>query len=293
MRALVFGGMGQLGRALQAQAAREIKQGSWIIQGAGRSDCDIADEAAVKAMITASDADIIINAAAYTAVDKAESDAEYAMAINGFAPGWMAESCAASGKKFIHISTDFIFGEGHKAPIPVDALASPLSVYGATKLAGEIAVQAAMPGALIIRTSWVYGATGANFVLTMLRLMKERSEIGVVADQFGSPTAAPDLTLAIMAMAEAGASGLYHFTNDGMCSWHEFAVAIAQEGVAAGLLAQAPIIKAIPTSAYPTPAKRPPYSVLEKQAAWDILGGPARDWRDALRETILEIKQHG
>jgi dTDP-4-dehydrorhamnose reductase len=297
VKALVFGAAGQLGRALQAAMAAKTA-GDWKMQAVDRAACDIADEAAVKAVIADSDADIVINAAAYTAVDKAESEADLAMTINGLAPGWMAQACVASGKKLVHISTDFVFGEGHDAPIATDALTLPLSVYGATKLAGELAVHAVLPAhgdssALIIRTSWVYSATGGNFVLTMLRLMKERDELGVVADQFGSPTAAPDLAAAVIKLAGAGASGVYHFTNDGTCSWHEFAVAIAEEGVAAGLLSKAPIINAIPTSGYPTPAARPPYSVLDKQATWDKLGGPARHWRDALRETILEIKHHG
>ncbi len=288
MKALIFGGAGQLGRALQAYSGD-----GWRFDAADLPECDITDEAATKARIAASDADVIINAAAYTAVDKAESDAELAMAINGTAPGWMAQTCAASDKKFIHVSTDFIFGEGHSAPIAPAAQPSPLSVYGATKWAGEQAVRAVLPSALIIRTSWVYAAKGANFVLTMLRLMKERDTLGVVADQVGSPTAASDLASALLTLAQAGAHGTFHYTNEGICSWHEFAVAIAEEGVAVGLLERAPVINAIPTSAYPTPAARPAYSVLDKQATWDILGGPARPWREALRETILEIKQNG
>ncbi len=288
MKALIFGGAGQLGRALQARSGAD-----WQFDAADLPECDITDEAATKAMIAASDADVIINAAAYTAVDKAEGEPELAMAINGTAPGWMAQACGLSAKKFVHVSTDFVFGEGHNAPISPSATPSPLSVYGATKWAGEQAVAAAMPGALIIRTSWVYAAKGANFVLTMLRLMKERDQLGVVADQIGSPTAAQDLAAALLALVQANASGTFHYTNDGICSWHEFAACIAEEGVAAGLLERAPVINAIPTSDYPTPAARPAYSVLQKQATWDLLGGPARHWRDALHETIMEIKANG
>ncbi len=288
MKALVFGGAGQLGRALQANAGS-----GWSIKAIDLPECDITDQVSTKSMILSSDCDIVINAAAYTSVDKAENEPDLAKKINGDAPGYMAVACAASGKGFVHVSTDFVFGECHDAPIKPCAIPSPLSVYGSSKLAGEQAVQAAMPEALIIRTSWVYAAVGANFVLTMLRLMKERDELGVVADQIGSPTSAGDLARAIVKLAEAKTTGLFHFTNEGICSWHEFAQAICEEGIEAGLLDKAPTINAILTSAYPTPAKRPPYSVLEKSATWKALGSPARHWRDALHETILEIAQHG
>ena len=288
MKALVFGGAGQLGRALQAAAGDE-----WSVEATDLPECDISDRDAIQSRICGSDADIIINAAAHTAVDKAESEPELAQRINGDAPGYIAAACAEAGKKLVHISTDFVFGAGHDAPIAPDAAPSPLSVYGVTKLAGERAVHAVMPSALIVRTSWVYAAKGANFVLTMLRLMKERSELSVVADQIGSPTSANDLAHAIMALAKIDAKGIYHYTNDGICSWHEFAAAICEEALAAGLLETAPVIHAIPTSDYPTPAARPHYSVLDKKATWEKLGGPARHWRDALHETILEIRQNG
>jgi len=288
MKALVFGGAGQLGRALQAKAGN-----GWTIEAVDRSECDITDEGATKAMIAGSDCDIVISAAAHTAVDKAESERELAQKINGDAPGWIAQQCAASSKALVHISTDFVFGEGHYKPIKPDAKPSPLSVYGTTKLAGELAAKAALPDVLIIRTSRVYAAKGTNFVLAMLRLMAEQDELGVVADQIGSPTAADDLADAVTRFADAGATGIYHFTNDGMCSWHEFAIAIAEESVAVGLLERYPIITAVPASSYPTSARRPAYSVLDKQTAWGILGSPARHWRDALRETILEIRENG
>ncbi|NJM51013.1 MAG: dTDP-4-dehydrorhamnose reductase [Sphingomonadales bacterium] len=288
MKALIFGGAGQLGRALQDCAGER-----WQFDAVDLPECDIGDEAAVQARIARSDADIIINAAAYTAVDKAESEPELAQRINGDAPGYMARAAAEAGKGFVHISTDFVFGDGYDAPIAPDAVPSPLSVYGATKWAGERNVQAAMPDALIIRTSWVYAAAGANFVLTMLRLMKERSELSVVADQMGSPTLARDLAGAVLALAQAKAAGLYHYTNEGVCSWHEFAVAIGEEALAAGLLDTMPVIHPIPTTGYPTPARRPAYSVLDKAATWEKLGEPARHWRGALHETILEIQNNG
>ena len=288
MKALVFGGRGQLGRALQAGALA-----GWEIDGFDLPECDITDEAATRRMIADGGHDIVINAAAYTQVDKAEAEAELAQKINGDAAGWMASECAVSEKAFVHISTDFIFGGAHSSPIKADAKAEPLSVYGKTKLAGELAVHAAMPDALIIRTSWVYAAVGANFVLTMLRLMKDRDELSVVADQVGSPTSATDLAAAVMALAEAGAKGMFHFTNTGDCSWHEFAVAIAEEAHTTGLLSSIPQINPITTADYPTPAARPAYSVLEKKATWDVLGKPARHWRAALRDILKEIKANG
>jgi dTDP-4-dehydrorhamnose reductase len=288
MKALVFGGAGQLGQALQA-----TDHNSWAIKAIGRAECDITNEAETRAIIASNDCDVVINAAAYTAVDKAESELELAQIVNGYAPGWMACECAKANKAFVQISTDFVFGVGYNTAISVNAKPSPLSVYGATKLIGEIAVKAAKPDALILRTSWVYAAKGSNFVLTMLRLMKERGQLSVVADQVGSPTAAQDLADAIIELVDAKAAGMYHFTNNGECSWHEFAVVICEEAIKAGLLEKAPVINAIPTSAYPTPATRPNYSVLEKQKTWDVLGGSARHWREALKETIMEIKKYG
>lgn len=288
MKALVFGSNGQVGRALT-----QIAHLNWVIDGLNRESCDLTDEKAVCQAVFDSDADIIVNAAAYTAVDNAENDASLAKIINSNAPGWMAKTCAQSGKRFLHISTDFVFGLGHDRPISAEANPDPLNIYGTTKLAGEQIVLAELPDALIVRTSWVYAATGANFLLTMLRLMTERDEIAIVADQTGTPTAARDLAQALLSLAAAGANGIHHFTNAGMASWYDFAVAISEEAVHSGLLLQAPVISPIATSDYPTTAIRPHYSVLDKSNTYAAIGAPARHWRSALREVMQEIKKDG
>jgi dTDP-4-dehydrorhamnose reductase len=284
MKALVFGSNGQLGKALI-----NGNFPGWIFSGLNRKNCDVSNELAVRRALQENDCDVVINAAAYTAVDKAESEADLAGIINGEAPGWMADECAASGKSFVHISSDFVFGQGHSKPILVDAPTSPLNVYGESKLAGEKAVQSAMKNALTIRTSWVYAATGNNFMNTMLRLMKEREELGVVDDQIGTPTTVRDLAEAIISLAEAKAHGIYHSTNSGVASWYDFAVAISEEAYSLGLLPSMIRINAIPTTAFPTPAIRPHYSVLDKEATWQTLDKVAPHWREALRRTLLEI----
>jgi dTDP-4-dehydrorhamnose reductase len=287
MKALVVGANGQLGQALL-----NGKFAGWAFAGLSRENCDVSNELALRRALRENDCDIVINAAAYTAVDKAEDEGALVGLINGQAPGWMAEECAKSGKAFIHISSDFVFGQGHSKPISVDAPTSPLNVYGESKLAGEVAVQLAMKNALTIRTSWVFAATGNNFMNTMLRLMKEREELGVVDDQIGTPTAVGDLAAAIITLAEAKAHGIYHYTNSGVASWYDFAMAILEEAYAFGLLPAMIRINAIPTTAFPTPAVRPHYSVLNKEATWQHLGKAAPHWREALRKTLLEIDQN-
>ena len=287
MKALVLGKSGQLGHALLTGDFP-----GWSLAGLDRVNCDVANETVVRETIKNYDCDIVINAAAYTAVDKAEGEAALAGVVNGKAPGWMAEECATSGKAFVHISTDFVFGQGHSRPISIDAPTCPLNVYGKSKLAGEEAVQSVMQDALIVRTSWVYSATGNNFMNTMLRLMKEREELGLVSDQIGTPTAVRDLATAIIGLAETKAHGIYHYTNAGVASWYDFAVAISEEAQGMHLLPSMISINAIPTSAYPTPAARPHYSVLDKEVTWKKLGKAAPHWREALRKTLLEIDPH-
>jgi dTDP-4-dehydrorhamnose reductase len=287
MKALVVGANGQLGQALL-----NGKFAGWTFAGLNRENCDVSNEPALRRALKENDCDIVINAAAYTAVDKAEDEGALAGIINGKAPGWMADECAVSGKAFVHISSDFVFGQGHSKPISVDAATSPLNVYGKSKLAGEKAVQSAMKNALTIRTSWVYSATGNNFMNTMLRLMKEREELGVVDDQIGTPTAVRDLAAAIITLVETKAHGIYHYTNSGVASWYDFAVAISEEAYSIGLLPAMIRINAIPTIAFPTPAVRPHYSVLNKEATWQTLGKAAPYWRETLRKTLLEIDQN-
>jgi dTDP-4-dehydrorhamnose reductase len=200
----------------------------------------------------------------------------------------MARAAAEIGARFVHLSTDFVFDGTAHMPYAPDAPVNPLSVYGASKLAGERAVVTVGGNALTIRTAWVYGAGGANFVETMLRLMATRPEINVVADQIGTPTHADSLARAIWALAATDRTGIAHFTDAGVASWYDFAVAIHDLGTAAGLLDSAVRINPIPASAYPTPAKRPAYSVLDKSATWDLLGYIADHWRHELAMMILK-----
>jgi dTDP-4-dehydrorhamnose reductase len=249
---------------------------------------DLIDDTVIEPFIAQAEPDLIINASGYTAVDKAEAERDLAYAINATAPGAMARAAAALGARFIHISTDFVFdGTGH-LPYAPDAATNPISAYGASKAAGEAAVAASGASALTVRTAWVYSAGGTNFVETMLRLMATRDEINVVADQIGTPTHAESLARALWALAETDYRGIAHFTDAGVASWYDFAVAIHDLGMAAGLLDKAVRINPIPTSAYPTPAARPHFSVLDKAATWGLLGYRADHWRQELAAMIMK-----
>lgn len=285
MKVLIVGSKGQLGRGLLATAPNDA-----TIVSHGRDTLDITDGDAVDAAVEQVGPDIVFNAAAYTAVDKAEADEETALAVNATAVGHLARAAGRAQARLVHVSTDFVFDGLSGRPYAPDTPTAPLGVYGRTKLAGEIT---AGENALIVRTAWVYDPTGANFVRTMLRLMGERPEVRVVADQIGTPTYAPGLAAALWTMAQKQARGIHHYTDAGACSWYDFAVAIQEEAFAAGLLAQAVPVIPIRTLDYPTPAQRPNYSVLDKTSTFEILGGPAPHWRTQLRTMIAEIKTHG
>jgi dTDP-4-dehydrorhamnose reductase len=285
VKALIVGAAGQLGRALAAAAPPHA-----TLAALDRGALDITDAAAVDAALRAHRPDLVINAAAYTAVDRAESDSERAFAINATAATRLAAVATAQGARLVHVSTDFVFDGTASSPYPPDAPTAPLGVYGASKLAGERGVQLTAPDALILRTAWVYAAEGANFLRTMLRLMDERDEVRVVCDQGGTPTHAASLARAIWRLTEAGAAGIHHWTDAGVASWYDFAVAIAEEAQSAGLLRRAIPIVPIPTSAYPTPARRPAYSVLDKQQTW-ALAGIASHWRCELRAALDQMKE--
>lgn len=283
MKVLIAGSAGQLGRALQATAPQAAQ-----ILAPPEAEFDILNEAGVRATVEASRPDLVINAAAYTAVDKAETDAALAEAVNGTAAGTLAAAAAAVGARFVHVSTDFVFDGRSPDPIQPGAAPAPLGVYGATKLSGERRVTAAHPSALILRTAWVYAAQGNNFVHTMLRLMRERPEVRVVSDQVGTPTHADSLARAIWALDAAGATGIHHWTDAGVASWYDFAVAIHDEALALGLLERPVPVVPIRTSDYPTPARRPAMSVLDKGSSWAITG-PAAHWRAELRLALRTI----
>lgn len=280
MKALVTGAGGQLGRALLASTPAGVEA-----IGLDRAALDIGDGDAVATAVRTHMPALILNAAAYTAVDKAESEPEAAARINADGPAHLARAAAATGARLMHVSTDFVFeGTASRPYRPADATA-PLSVYGRTKRDGEAAALAASPDALIVRTAWVYAARGANFMETMLRLMAERETLGVVADQIGTPTHAASLAAALWTLAASPARGILHWTDAGVASWYDFAVAIREEAIAAGLPVRAREVRPIATADYPTPAHRPAFSLLDKSEAWAITG-VARHWREELRAAI-------
>ena len=285
MKVLIAGAAGQLGRALQRTAPE-----SATLVAPSEADFDILDQARVDEVIAAVRPDLVVNAAAYTAVDQAESDEERAHAVNATAAGTLAAAAAEAGARFVHISTDFVFNGKSALPYRPDSAPDPLGAYGRTKLAGERLVAKAHPSALILRTAWVYAAEGRNFVRTMLKLMAERTEIRVVADQIGTPTHAASLARAVWALDSAGAHGLYHWTDAGVASWYDFAVAIHEEALALGLLSLPVSVVPIDASAYPTPARRPHMGVLDKSGSWAITG-PAAHWRQELRLALKELKE--
>lgn len=286
MKVLVTGSSGQLGEAL----VRLAPPGHDIVAPV-RAELDLADANAVHDAVIAHRPTLILNAAAYTAVDRAESDAATAHAINVTAVEAMARAAGTVGARLLHVSTDFVFGQGANRPIAPDAPTGPLGVYGSTKLAGEAAA-AAVPDHLIVRTAWVYAAHGANFVKTMLRLMRERDEVRVVADQVGAPTWAPGLAKALWTLAHDPHRGVLHYSDAGAATWYDFAVAIQEEALAIGLLDRAVPILPIMTSDYPTPAARPPYSLLDARSTWAYLRERPVHWRVNLRRMLQEL-QHG
>lgn len=286
MKVLVFGANGQVGMALAATAPSLAN-----LVFIDRAACDLSDPAQVSSIIGESRPDLVINAAAYTAVDRAESEPELAHAVNAVAPGVMAESVRGVGGRLVHISTDFVFGgQGSCTPYRPYDEPSPQGVYARTKWNGERRVIDDGPDHLVVRTAWIYSSNGSNFVRTMLRLMGERDVVRVVADQVGTPTSAVSLATALWLLAERGATGLHHFTDAGVASWYDFACAIAEEAMSIGLLDREVRIDPIATADYPTPAVRPAYSLVDKSDTWMLLGQVAPHWRVNLRATLQEIK---
>jgi dTDP-4-dehydrorhamnose reductase len=280
---LVLGAGGQLGRALQAALGERAV-------ARRHAELDITDAAAVAAALDALRPAAVVNAAAYTAVDRAESDAAAAQALNADAPGALAAACAARGVGLVHVSTDYVFDGEKSGAYREDDLPNPQGVYGASKAAGEAAVRAAHPGALIVRTSWVFSDHPPNFVLTMLRLARERGALRVVADQFGRPTHAGDLARGLIALLDAGAAGgIYHYAGSGATSWFGLATAFIEAAAAAGLCAAVPI-EPIRTEAYPTPAKRPPRSVLDTTKV-EELGITPRPWIHGVRAVVQALRE--
>lgn len=291
MKILIFGRIGQLGTEL---ARCPWAPGTELVFY-DRNEVDVGNPAAVKGAIAATHCDLVINASAYTAVDKAEEEKEsdVAFAVNRDGPAAMAEMCAASGIPLFHVSTDYVFDGSKPTPYSEDDPIAPLGVYGHSKAEGEQAVRDACPHHLILRTAWIYAAHGHNFVRTMLRLAAERPELRVVADQYGCPTAAADLAAALHMLAERYdhertlAWGTYHFTGQGETSWHGFAERIID--LAAPILNKRPLVRAITSADYPTAAQRPANSRLDCTKMTTTFGITARPWPEALAEVVTEL----
>ena len=256
----------------------------------GRDDIDITSGEDIAAKLGLINPDAVINASAYTAVDKAESDEENAYLLNQAAVANLAKYCKSNNVFFVHVSTDYVFNGEKGSPYTVDDAIEPQGMYGKTKAAGEAEVTSVLPEAsAILRTSWVYSSHGNNFVKTMLRLMAEKPQLGVIDDQIGSPTWAKGLARACVEAASHRTAGVYHWSDEGVCSWYDFAIAIQQLGLEKGLLQQAVPVKPIPSSAYPTPAKRPHYSVLDKTLTRETFTSPLNHWREQLSAMMDEL----
>ena len=302
-------GTGQLGQCLRsAQPASGPAAGHVVYLG--RAQLDITDYAAVVETLQQLQPQVLINATAYTAVDQAETQIDVAYKVNAFAVEHLARACAEQGTALIHVSTDFVFGgqddsavdhrREHKPWLPSDKT-HPMGVYGASKLVGEQAILAtANLRAYIVRTSWLYSEFGQNFVKTMLRLMAERETLGVVNDQIGAPTDALGLARVIWALAANCLTdepnvptGIYHWSDKGEISWYDFAVEIQQQALALGLLTRPIPINAIATTDYPTPARRPAYSVLDCQQLVKALAIPQVDWQVNLQRVLSALVKRG
>ena len=293
MNVLLLGGNGQVGHELRRSLA---PLGSLVVttRDGGLSDgsaceaLDLAEPDAVEVLIERLAPDVVVNATAYTAVDRAEDEADLAFAINAEAPGRIARACAGRGAVMIHFSTDYVFDGNGSQPYRESDPTAPLGVYGRSKLAGEQAVAASGARHLILRTAWVYGLHGANFLRTMLRLGAERDELRVVADQVGSPTPAwliADITAAILRQGVAD-SGVRHLVSAGQTSWHGFSEAIFAEAVGRGVIGRLPRVLPITTAEYPTPASRPAWSVLDPGRLATEYGVDIPHWRHALATTF-------
>lgn len=290
MKVLLTGLGGQLGQALIASCPPGIE-----LIATGRSELDLADPQACAAAVHSHRPAWVLNAGAYTAVDRAESEPALAKAVNAGAPAALAQALAETGGRMLQLSTDFVFNGAQGHLYQPDQPRDPLGVYGATKAAGEQAVAQSLGAgpdgkATILRTSWVYGPVGRNFLLTMLRLHRLKAEAGeplqVVADQVGCPTATPGLALACWAVIQQQLAGLHHWSDAGAASWYDFAVAIGELASARGLIPEAAAVQPITTAEYPTPARRPAYSLLACAATRAQLGLAAQHWRQALEEVI-------
>ncbi|MFN4289391.1 MAG: dTDP-4-dehydrorhamnose reductase [Permianibacter sp.] len=296
MRVLVTGAAGQLGRSI----AKLCNQSPHTIMLLDRSELDITVTGSIEQALNLHRPDVLINTAAYTAVDRAESEVELSERVNHQGPHNLARACAQRQLPLLHVSTDYVFDGQGQQPYTPEYPAQPLGVYGASKWRGEEAVRQHCRKHLVVRTAWVFSEFANNFLKTMLRLGVERESLYVVADQQGGPTYAPHLAAALLSMAEQASKpefsawGTYHFAGEPATTWYAFACEIFRQAVASGVLSRAPQVQAIPTSAYPTPAKRPAYSVLDCQRTLQVFGVLERRWQIGIEEalkTLSPLKQ--
>ena len=285
MKVLITGANGQLGYELQRHYPAHID-----LIATDYDTLDITNFSHINRVFALYQPDVVINAAAYTGVDQAENDKQIAWMLNATAPGLLAQVCQQQGCRLIQISTDFVFDGEQSTPYLPDARCAPLGEYGKSKYAGEQAVQEYLPSALIIRTSWLYSAHGGNFVKNILRLISEREQLNVVYDQISSPTWAHTLAYCIWVLLEKKVQGIYHCADNGIASWYDFAITIQQIALSLNLLEKAIPIKPIRSSAYPTPAQRPAYSVMDKTSTEAYLDSSLPHWKSSLHNMLAELR---
>jgi dTDP-4-dehydrorhamnose reductase len=286
MKVLVTGANGQLGSRL----VLDLHKSGHDVLPVGRKEIDFSMPEQVEKCIADARADWVVNCAAYTQVDRAEAESELALTVNRDSAASVARGVASYGGRLMHVSTDFVFNGRQSTPYREDDSPDPLCAYGRSKWEGEQSVREAMPAACIVRTSWVYGIHGNNFVKTILRLAREREALRVVDDQVGVPSWTTDISRAILSLIDRDANGFWHFSNEGVASWYDFAQAIVQEATRLGFTVKAREIEAIPTKEFPTPATRPAYSVLDKQKIRGGLSWRIPYWRDSLVAMLAEVK---
>lgn len=288
---VIFGKNGQLARAWAALLPQA--------KAVGSAELNVADEAALKEFLDTEKPDLLLNASAYTAVDAAENDVAGAMALNAAAPAQMAAYAKANGAVLVHVSTDYVFNGSGDAPWRVTDAPDPINVYGRSKLVGEEAVLATGADALIFRTSWLFDGVGKNFLTTILRHAANKEQLSIVADQIGAPTYVPDLAKAMLDALDAALEkdafprGVYHLCHQGQVSWCEFAAALVAEAKAQGAELAVKEILPIPSSEYPTPAKRPHNSRLDMEALKPLLKEPMPDWKEGMKKAIREWQNEG
>jgi len=286
VKLLVTGAAGQLGR----ETVLALEASGMEVVGMTREQLDFSRPERVAEGIAAQRADWVINCAAYTQVDKAETDQSLAFLVNRDSAAAVAEGVKRSGGRLVHISTDFIFSGEQSHPYSEADPAAPLGVYGQSKWEGELAVRAILPESIVVRTAWVYGAHGPNFVKTILRLAAERDDLRVVDDQIGTPSWTADIAQAVLALIRRDAEGVFHFTNEGVASWYDFARMIISEARNAGSKLKVDSVVPIPSLAYPTPARRPSFSVLDKQKIRTVIDYPIPHWIDSLKTMLKGVK---